>query len=57
MKKKKADYAVGADETGALKAIKFKTVEETVAHLLKVFDSATRETDAFMNYDGSTYPW
>jgi hypothetical protein len=48
---------VGEEETGALKAIKFKTAKETVALLLKVFDSATRETDAFMNYDGSTYPW
>jgi hypothetical protein len=35
----------------------FKTVEDTVAQLIKVFDSATRETDAFMNFDGSKYPW
>jgi hypothetical protein len=48
---------MGEDETGSFKSIKFKTVEETVTHLLKVFDSATRQTDAFMNYDGSTYPW
>jgi hypothetical protein len=34
-----------------------KTVEDTATHLLKVFDSATRETESFMNFDGSTYPW
>jgi hypothetical protein len=35
----------------------FKTVEDTAALLLKVFDSATRETDVFMNFDGATNPW
>jgi hypothetical protein len=34
-----------------------KTVEDTATKLLKVFDSATRETQAFMNFDGSTHPW
>jgi hypothetical protein len=34
-----------------------KTAEDTATHLVKLFDSATRETDSFMLYDGSTYPW
>jgi hypothetical protein len=35
----------------------FKTVEDTAGLLVKVFDSATRETDVFMNFDGATNPW
>jgi hypothetical protein len=48
---------VAHDDTGGLGSLKLKTTEETAELLLKVFDSATRETDVFMNYDGTTYPW
>jgi hypothetical protein len=52
-----ARFTIVNDDSEGLNGIQFKTVEETAAHLLEVFDSATRETDALMNYDGSTYPW
>jgi hypothetical protein len=54
-----ADYSLRNDDSGMMKEMesKMKTVDDTVTQLLKVFDSATRETEAFMNFDGSTYPW
>jgi hypothetical protein len=52
-----AHFTISNDDSDGLNGIQFKTVEETAAHFLKVFDSATRETDVFMNYDGATYPW
>jgi hypothetical protein len=35
----------------------YKTIEDTATHLLKIIDSATRETDAFLHWDGETLPW
>jgi hypothetical protein len=54
-----ASWGTRNDDTGMMKGIEsqMKTVEDTATKLLKVFDSATRETQAFMNFDGSTHPW
>jgi hypothetical protein len=56
-----ADWSLRNDDTGVIKNMVqkagIKTVEDTATHLLKLFDSATRETETFMNFDGSTYPW
>jgi hypothetical protein len=56
-----ADWSLRNDDTGVIKSMVqkagLKTVEDTVTHLLKLFDSATRETESFMNFDGSTHPW
>jgi hypothetical protein len=47
------------DKTGFMKNYRdqYKTIEDTATHLLKIIDSATRETDAFLHWDGETLPW
>jgi hypothetical protein len=53
------DWSRRNDDSGTLDGMDshMKTVEDTAAMLLKVVDSATRETNVFMNFDGATNPW
>jgi hypothetical protein len=37
--------------------LQFKTVEETAPQLLQRIDEATRDTDAFVRYDGTITGW
>jgi hypothetical protein len=38
-------------------SVEWKTPENTATHILKIIDEATRETDRFIQWDGTPQQW